>query len=72
MLAKKIRKEHVEWRDFLYGIPSRDYIFQNDAYEEQIRRAAELVKEADAVIIGAGAGASTAAGIVRYAPIIHS
>ena len=32
-------------------------------YEEQIREAASLLKQADAVIIGAGAGLSTAAGL---------
>ena len=32
-------------------------------YEVQIQRAKDMIKNADAVIIGAGAGASTAAGI---------
>lgn len=38
-------------------------MFQKDAYEDQIKNAAKLLKDADAVIIGAGAGASTAAGL---------
>ena len=63
MLYKKIRKGHADWRDFLCGTPARDYVFQKDAYEEQINRSAEFIKNADSVIIGAGAGASTAAGI---------
>ncbi len=34
---------------------ARDYVFQKEAYEDQIMHAAELIKNADAVIIGAGA-----------------
>ncbi len=34
--------------------------FKKDAYEEQIENAVNFIKDADAVIIGAGAGASTA------------
>ena len=52
-----------DWRDFLCGTPASDYIFQKDAYEEQIENAVNFIKDADAVIIGAGAGASTAAGL---------
>lgn len=63
MFFKKIRKGHVDWRDFLCSMPARDYVFQKDPYEKQIQHAVELIKEADAVIIGAGAGASTAAGL---------
>ena len=33
-----------------------DYIFQDTAYEEQVKQAAELLKNVDAVLIGAGAG----------------
>ena len=63
MFFSKDRKNHVDWRNFLCSTPAGDYIFQQDSYEEQIRNAAKLIKSADAVIIGAGAGASTAAGI---------
>ena len=63
MIFKKIRKGHVDWRNFLCSTPARDYVFQKDAYEDQIDRAAENIRNADCVIIGAGAGASTAAGI---------
>ena len=59
----KIRKGHVDWQRFLCGIPARDYIFQDESYGVQIQRAKDMIKNADAVIIGAGAGASTAAGI---------
>ena len=60
---KKIRVGHVNWQKFLSGTPARDYVFQKAAYEDQIKAAAEYIKDADAVLIGAGAGASTAAGI---------
>lgn len=40
-----------------------DYIFQDTPYEEQIKRAASLIKGGDMVLIGAGAGASAAAGL---------
>ena len=63
MIFKKIKKAHVDWQDFLCGTPANDYIFQKDDYEDQIRNAVNLIKDADTVIIGAGAGASTAAGI---------
>ena len=62
-MFKKIRKSHVDWQKFLCGVPARDYIFQKASYEEQIEQANKLLRNADAVIIGAGAGASTAAGI---------
>ena len=63
MIFKKIRKGHVDWRNFLCSIPARDYVFQKEAYESQIDRAVEYIRNAESVIIGAGAGASTAAGI---------
>lgn len=53
----------MDFIKFLSGTPARDYIFQNAPYEEQIRRAAKMLAEADAVLIGAGAGLSTAAGL---------
>ena len=61
MIFKKIRKGHINWQDFLCSIPARDYVFQKDAYEDQIDRTAVYIRNADCVIIGAGAGASTAA-----------
>ena len=59
----KIRKGHVDWQRFLCGTPAGDYVFQDKPYEAQIQRAKGLISNADAVIIGAGAGASAAAGI---------
>lgn len=63
MIFKKIRKGHADWRKFLCSTPERDYVFQKDAYEDQIDRAAKNIRNTDCIIIGAGAGASTAAGI---------
>ncbi|MBU5446525.1 SIR2 family NAD-dependent protein deacylase [Blautia sp. MSJ-36] len=57
------RRKKVDWTQFLCGIPSRDYVFQQGPYEEQIRSAARYLQEADYVLIGAGAGLSTAAGL---------
>lgn len=53
----------MDLTQFLSGMPARDYVFQQMPYEEQIKRAADMVKEADAVLIGAGAGLSTASGL---------
>lgn len=46
MLLKKIRKGHVDWRDFLCSTPANDYIFQKNSQEEQIKNAVKLLKEA--------------------------
>lgn len=58
-----MKKRHVDWQQFLCGTAANDYIFQNEPYEAQIKKAAELIQNADAVLIGAGAGLSTAAGL---------
>lgn len=58
---KKAKK--VDFMQFLSGVPARDYVFQRTPYEDQVKEAAELLKAADAVLIGAGAGLSTAAGM---------
>ncbi len=63
MILKKKRNGHVDWSELLCSAPANDYIFQKASYEQQIENAVELLKEADVVIIGAGAGASAAAGI---------
>lgn len=49
--------------DFLSGVPARDYIFQEQPYEEQIKMAAKAIEEAEYILIGAGAGLSAAAGL---------
>lgn len=57
-------KQNITFEHFLSGVPARDYIFQNTPYEVQIRQAARLIREADYVLLGAGAGMSAAAGAV--------
>ena len=59
----KFKRKHVDWQKFLCSTPARDYIFQDEPYEAQILRAVDFIKNADAVIICAGAGASSAAGL---------
>lgn len=65
MLFDKVKNKHVDWRNFLCATSARDYVLQNETYENQINRSAEYIRDADCILIGAGAGASTAAGI-RY------
>lgn len=57
------RRKKVDGTQFLCGIPSGDYVFQQEPYEEQIQAAVRYLQEADYVLIGAGAGLSTAAGL---------
>lgn len=61
---KQSFKRKVDWSQFLSGIPARDYVFQEIPYEEQIERASAWIKDAELILIGAGAGASAAAGLV--------
>ena len=49
-------------RDFMSGVPARDYVFQKKPYEEQVQKATELIEDADYILFGLGAGMSTAAG----------
>lgn len=53
----------MTFHDFLSGIPAGDYVFQKTPYMEQIQSAAEVVEEAEYILIGAGAGLSAAAGL---------
>lgn len=61
--GQKDNKRKMDFTQFLSGMPARDYTFQQTAYEEQVKEAAEMLGKADAVIIGAGAGMSAAAGL---------
>lgn len=61
---KLVRKRGTDWTRFLSGVPATDYIFQNIPYEVQIENAVMLLKNADAILIGAGAGLSAAAGLL--------
>jgi len=55
-------KTKITFNTFLSRTPARDYVIQGMPYEDQISRAVEMIKEADYVLIGGGAGMSTAAG----------
>ena len=50
MIFKKIRKGYADWRNFLCSTPARDYVFQKDAYEDQIDRAAKNIREIQTVL----------------------
>ena len=52
----------ITFESFLCGVAARDYIYQDRSYEDQIKDAAKMIQDADYVLIGAGAGMSTAAG----------
>ena len=58
----KFPNEKITFESFLCGIPARDYIDQDTAYNQQIEDAAKMIRNAEYVLIGAGAGMSTAAG----------
>lgn len=53
----------MTFQGFLSNVPARDYIFQQTPYEEQINMAAKAIRDADYILIGAGAGLSAAAGL---------
>lgn len=57
------RERKMSFEQFLSGVLARDYIFQKEPYVEQIKKAAEILNEADYILIGAGAGLSAAAGL---------
>ena len=52
----------MTFESFLSGTPAEDYIFQDEEYGRQIERAVGMIREADYILLGAGAGLSTAAG----------
>lgn len=58
----RFSKQKITFESFLCGTPARDYIYQDTPYDAQIKSAAEMIRDADYVLIGAGAGMSTAAG----------
>lgn len=37
-----MKKRHVDWQQFLCGTAANDYIFQNEPYEMQIKKAVLL------------------------------
>lgn len=60
--------ERTTFHNFLSGASAGDYVFQKIPYEKQLKRAAKLIKEADYILIGAGAGLSAAAGFTLFRP----
>ena len=54
----------IGFETFLSNAPADDYAFQRIPYEKQIQRAAKLIREAKHVLLGVGAGLSSAAGAV--------
>lgn len=62
MKLRKFTNPKITFESFLCGTPARDYIYQNTDYDEQIENAAQMIHNAEYVLIGAGAGMSTAAG----------
>ena len=62
MKLLKKSKRKITFESFLCGMPAKDYVYQNEYYDTQIKKAAKLINDADYVLIGAGAGLSTAAG----------
>ena len=55
-------KKLLCFQDFLSADYAADYIHQPEPYDEKIARAAQCIREADYVLLGVGAGMSTAAG----------
>lgn len=53
----------MDWTELLSGVPAKDYIFQKTTYDEQIKEAAAMIRNADHILIGAGSGLSAAAGL---------
>ncbi|MFV0438287.1 MAG: Sir2 silent information regulator family NAD-dependent deacetylase [Desulfopila sp.] len=56
----------AEWRRLLNMFPQKIYVEQTAEVDRQISTAAAWLDEADAVLIGAGAGLSSAAGLVYH------
>ncbi|MGI6070030.1 MAG: SIR2 family NAD-dependent protein deacylase [Blautia sp.] len=53
----------MDWMRLLRGTTEDKYIVSKESYEELIYRAVQMLSQADAMLIGAGAGLSTAAGL---------
>ena len=58
----KFPNKKITFDSFLCGTPAGDYIYQDTDYKKQVRDAAAMIRNAEYVLIGAGAGMSTAAG----------
>ncbi len=53
----------ADFTRFLSEMPAGDYALSQLSYDEQIKKTAELLDKAEAILIGAGAGLSAAAGL---------
>ena len=53
----------MDWLRFFSGTSAGDYVYQDLPYDQLIQRAASMISKADAVLVGAGAGLSAAAGL---------
>lgn len=53
----------ITFNNFLCNEFSNDYYFPPQSYEELINNAAKIIKSADYILVGAGAGLSASAGI---------
>lgn len=62
MESRKFPNQKITFESFLCCTPARDYIYQDNDYDKQIRNAAKIIHNAEYVLIGASAGMSTAAG----------
>lgn len=56
-------KREISWNEYLYALPPEDYAVDRDSLDMKLSKAASFIKEADSVLIGAGAGLSSAAGL---------
>ena len=61
-MTDRNQKKKMSFARFLSADYAGDYVRQETPYREQIARAAALIREADYVLLGAGAGMSAAAG----------
>ena len=59
---KTAARKKMTFRSFLSADYARDYVYIDEPYEEQIARAAAYLRAAEYVLLGVGAGMSTAAG----------
>lgn len=59
---KYVTSGRMTFQRFLSADYARDYIWLDEPYEQQLDRAAEYIREAEYVLLGVGAGMSTAAG----------
>lgn len=60
---KQNQKKRINGSRIFNGVPAGDYIFQDIPYAEQMEHVSALIKAADIILIGAGAGMSAAAGL---------